>query len=428
MEEAMEPLRTIIGSRLNERARLNIAGVIYEARMITLLKYPQTRLGSLATKIRRTSVDSSSVLTLCDDYDEETGEMFFERDPTAFPAILNYYVSGHLHLPRSDCVKAFEEEVMYWGIPFDMGPCCDSYYFEEWACAEAIKKADQLEISLKKKEKNSEPETSDWKTIQAKIWNLFENPETSLAAKVVSVISNLVVILSTVILCLNTHPDLQTTAADGTKEDNPHLATIELVCIIWFTIEYVARLISCPNKKKFLIGGLNIIDLLTVLPYHIGKIIAVTTGGISLNFKNTRRFIQILRTIRIVRIFKLARHSIGLQVLGYTLKESCEELGLLALLLMMGVTLFATLVYYAEEHVPGTPFKSIIEGFWWATISITTVGYGDINPVTTFGKIIGCICCVSGILFIALPIPTIVGISQSSIASIATNRKLSFTK
>ena len=227
--------------------------------------------------------------------------------------------------------------------------------------------------------------------------------------QVVSVISNLVVILSTVILCLNTHPDLQTTAADGTKEDNPHLTTIELVCIIWFTIEYIARLISCPDKKKFLTGGLNAIDLLTVLPYYVGKIIAVTTGGISLNFKNTRRFIQILRTIRIVRIFKLARHSIGLQVLGYTLKESCEELGLLALLLMMGVTLFATLVYYAEEHVPGTPFKSIIEGFWWATISITTVGYGDINPVTTFGKIIGCICCVSGILFIALPIPTIVG-------------------
>ena len=124
------------------------------------------------------------MLTLSDDYDEETGEIFFERDPTAFPAILNYYVSGHLHIPRSDCVKAFEEEVTYWGIPFDMGPCCDSYYFEEWACAEAIKKADQLEISLKKKEKNSEPEKSDWKTIQGKIWNLFENPETSLAAKV----------------------------------------------------------------------------------------------------------------------------------------------------------------------------------------------------------------------------------------------------
>ena len=216
-------------------------------------------------------------------------------------------------------------------------------------------------------------------------------------------------VLSTVILCINTHPSLQTINKDGTKGDNPILANIELVCIIWFTIEYVIRLASCPNKKKFLTGTLNIIDLLAILPYYVGEIIYATNHGIPFKFINARRFIQILRIIRVVRIFKLARHSPGLQVLGYTMKESSQELGLLGLLLMMGVTLFSSLVYYAEESVPETKFKSIIEAFYWATVSMTTVGYGDMNPVTTMGKIVGTACCVSGILFIALPIPTIVG-------------------
>ena len=221
--------------------------------------------------------------------------------------------------------------------------------------------------------------------------------------------SNLVVIISTITLCLNTHPDLKLVAADGSKTDNPYIAAIELVCIIWFTIEYIARLVSCPNKRKFLTSTLNTIDLLVLLPYYIGEIIHVATGGVSSNFINVRRIIQILRIIRVVRVLKLARHSTGLQVLGFALKESLEELGLLGLILMMSVTLFGSLVYYAEENVKGTKFKSIIEAFWWATISITTVGYGDMYPQTTLGKIIGSLCCVSGILFIALPIPTIVG-------------------
>ena len=216
------------------------------------------------------------------------------------------------------------------------------------------------------------------------------------------------VIISTITLCLNTHPDIQNRLSDGTKTDNPYLAVVEVVCICWFTIEYTVRLISCPKKVVFLKSGLNTIDLLAILPFYIGLFIQILDGDVNSKFTDVRRFVQILRIFRIVRIFKVARHSAGLQVLAYTVRNSLSELGLLVLLLLMGMTLFSCLVYYAEEDVKNTKFTSIIAACWWSIITMTTVGYGDMYPETTMGQIIGSMCCVSGILFIALPIPTIV--------------------
>ena len=208
---------------------------------------------------------------------------------------------------------------------------------------------------------------------------------------------------------MNTINSLRLKHNNGTTSDNPHLAIVEAVCIAWFTFEYITRLASAPNKISFLKNVMNTIDLLAILPYFITLVFEAFDNQVDERLIDIRRFVQILRILRIIRIFKMARHSVGLQTLAYTFKHSSAELGLLLLLLLMGMTLFSSLVYFAEETDPGSHFKSIPEAFWWAIITMTTVGYGDMHPTTPIGKFIGCLCCTSGIIFIALPIPTIVG-------------------
>ncbi|XP_059222500.1 potassium voltage-gated channel protein Shaker isoform X2 [Stomoxys calcitrans] len=382
-----------------ERVVINVSGLRFETQLRTLNQFPDTLLGDPARRLRY--------------FDPLRNEYFFDRSRPSFDAILYYYQSGgRLRRPVNVPLDVFSEEIKF----YELGD-------------QAINKFREDEGFIKEEERPL-PDNEN----QRKVWLLFEYPESSQAARVVAIISVFVILLSIVIFCLETLPEFKhykvfNTTTNGTKIEEDEVPDItdpffliETLCIIWFTFELTVRFLACPNKLNFCRDVMNVIDIIAIIPYFItlGTVVAEEEDTLNLpkapvspqdkssNQAMSLAILRVIRLVRVFRIFKLSRHSKGLQILGRTLKASMRELGLLIFFLFIGVVLFSSAVYFAEAGSENSFFKSIPDAFWWAVVTMTTVGYGDMTPVGVWGKIVGSLCAIAGVLTIALPVPVIV--------------------
>nr|AAB02604.1 potassium channel homolog [Polyorchis penicillatus] len=347
----------------NKKVIINVSGKKFETYLTTLMKFPDSLLGD--PKKRNLFLN------------KQTGEYFFDRHRKAFNGILYYYQSnGVLECPFGLSESIFIQEVLFFEID----------------------NTALLENSSQEENENSHELPSN--PYLCKIWVLFEQPSSSIYAKIVAIISVLVILISIVVFCLETIPSL-----NPDKPEGSHMRVtwfiINTICNSWFTLEYLLRLIASPNKLQFVKSTLNIVDLVSIIPYYV-------TATVGENDSGSIAVLRVVRVIRVIRIFKLTRHSRGLHILANTISASLHELCMLVLFLAIGVVLFSSAAYYAESANSQTGFKSIPHGFWWAVVTMTTVGYGDLFPSTYFGKMVGALCAISGVLVIALPVPVIV--------------------
>ncbi|XP_055729164.1 potassium voltage-gated channel subfamily F member 1-like [Salvelinus fontinalis] len=380
---------------------LNIGGVKQVLCGDVLNRFPETRLAELWNTSKGCLEDLSS---LCDDYDSGKGEFYFDRDPDAFKCIIELYYYGEIHIKRGICPICFVKEMEFWKIDlYFLDDCCKGDLQEaEDELAEIAEKVQTILV-----DREGDPSARGWQCFQMCLWKLLEKPESSLSARVIAIVSFLFILISSVVMCVGTIPDLQVEDAEGNHMEHPILEAIETACIGWFTVEYVLRLISSPNKVKFVLSFMNIIDFMAIMPFYV--VLTLTSLGTAMmELANVQQAVQALRIMRIARIFKLARHSSGLQTLTSALKSSFSELGMLLMYMGVGVFLFSAMAYTLEQSHPETMFTSIPQSFWWAVITMTTVGYGDIYPKTTLGRCNAAVSFLCGVIAIALPIHPII--------------------
>jgi voltage-gated potassium channel len=190
------------------------------------------------------------------------------------------------------------------------------------------------------------------------------------------------IVLSLIAFALNTLPDI-------TERQRTLLDAFELFSIAAFTVEYLARLLLSKPPRAYAFSFFGLIDLLAILPFFL----------LGLDLRSIRAF----RLLRLLRILKLARYSMAMQRYHRAFILIKEELALFGVTALILLFVASAGIYHFENPAQPDKFRSIFDSMWWALCTLTTVGYGDIYPITAGGRFFTFLVLLVGLGFIAVP-------------------------
>ena len=165
---------------------------------------------------------------------------------------------------------------------------------------------------------------------------------------------------------------------------------IEIFCVAVFTIEYFCFWVLSSNKARYPFSFMQIVDLLAILPFYLSM-------GIDL------RGIRAIRLLRIFRVLKIGRYNRSVQLIGLAIKRVAPELIVILFGMFIVLLIVSSAMYYTEHAAQPEKFSSIPATLWWAVVTLTTVGYGDVYPITGLGKLLAGILMLLGIGLVAVP-------------------------
>lgn len=359
--------------RQEEKIRINVSGRRYDISLQQLQNFPKSLLADPAKRELF--------------HDAENGEIFFDRNRTTFESVYYFYAtSGMLVFPtKTFSQQLVADELYFFGLYDYLSP-------------------EEKDYSLPPPRALSKKRITPGASCQKRFWKICEFPESSPVARILNMFSLVVIVFAVVLLCIDSLPSVRNSTSRDvsntpvnrslmTNQNTTHpthnntshvlknfLSGAEQFCLAWFTLELLARFVASPEKRRFLCKFLNIVDVVAILPFYISLIA-------SRSYNIPMHVIKIFHLSKIFQVLKISRYTSTMKVLGKTAKACLSDLWTVVFLTFIGTILFGSVVYFCEQWDKGTEFHSIPDSCWWAVVTITTLGYGDLVP-NTIGKLV----------------------------------------
>ncbi|PAA88678.1 hypothetical protein BOX15_Mlig033391g1 [Macrostomum lignano] len=349
-------------------------------------------------------------------------ESYYDLDPTVFRLLLNYYRHGNMHLPTYLCGPLLEKELQSWNVritPDRLESCCmhtamDSKYWK-------VLLDDFEKNALADPEEDELPETK--KSTLHRLWPLLNQPCSSIPAIIYATLMVLCSIASAVMYTKDPphqcsdwgHRGALTancTLPNGSLDEAARSDFAYVICqsafTLLFTVDLMLRALLTPNRAVFVRSPHTWNDVVSLVPLYGFLLYRMTGSRLDLRSPVGWLF-ELLSVALFFRVFRIIRHFMGIRVLAYTLLNGLSDLLMVVLLVFTATFLFGTIFFLMERADKENQDKvpTMFHGYYWAVITITTVGYGDITPNTVEGRVLAILCSLVGLIVVAVTVPIV---------------------